>query len=91
LPGSPSHVFQDLYTILCCSFAVSIVKLHQARYMTPNKRMQKISTSTELKKILDTRSQDMLVLSSTVASRYYNCWIDGSTSPRNYGYPQYNT
>jgi hypothetical protein len=28
----------------------------------------------------------MLVLSSTVASRYYNCCTDGSTSPGNYGY-----
>jgi hypothetical protein len=27
------------------------------------------------------------VLSSTVASHHYNCWTDGSTSPRNYGYP----
>jgi hypothetical protein len=30
--------------------------------------------------ILYTCSQDMLVLSSTVASRYYNCRTDGSTS-----------
>jgi hypothetical protein len=29
----------------------------------------------------------MLVLSSTVASLYYNCCTDGSTSPGNYGYP----
>jgi hypothetical protein len=30
-------------------------------------------------------SRDMLVLSSTVASRYYNCCTDSSTSPGNYG------
>jgi hypothetical protein len=34
--------------------------------------------------ILYTGSQDMLVLSRTVASRYYNCCTDGSTSPGNY-------
>jgi hypothetical protein len=28
----------------------------------------------------------MLLLSFTVALRYYNCCTDGSTSPRNYGY-----
>jgi hypothetical protein len=28
----------------------------------------------------------MLVLSSTVPSRYYNCWADGSVSPGNYEY-----
>jgi hypothetical protein len=32
-------------------------------------------------------SQDMLVLSSTIASRYCNCCTDGSISPRNYEYP----
>jgi hypothetical protein len=62
-------------------------KSHQARYTTPNKRTWRISTSTYLHEILCTDSQDMLVLSSTVASRYYNCCTDGSTSPGNYGYP----
>jgi hypothetical protein len=28
----------------------------------------------------------MLVLSSTVASYYYNCCTDSTTSPENYGY-----
>jgi hypothetical protein len=28
----------------------------------------------------------MLVQTSTVASRYYNCCTDGSNSPGNYGY-----
>jgi uncharacterized membrane protein len=32
-------------------------------------------------------SQYMLVLTSTVASRYYNCCTDGSTSPGNYECP----
>jgi hypothetical protein len=30
---------------------------------------------------------DMLVLSSIVVWRYYNCRKDGSTSPGNFGYP----
>jgi hypothetical protein len=37
--------------------------------------------------MLYTDSQDMPVLSSAVASRYYNCCTDGGTSPGNYGYP----
>jgi hypothetical protein len=48
-----------------------------------------ISTSIQLHVILDTDSKDMLVLSSTVVSCYYNCCTDGSTSPINYGYPSY--
>jgi hypothetical protein len=31
--------------------------------------------------------QNMLVLTFTVASRYYNCCTDGGTNPGNYGYP----
>jgi hypothetical protein len=72
---------------LSCSFVGSIAKPHQARCTTPNKRTYKISTSTQLRKILYTDSKDMLILSSTVASRYYNCCTDGSFSPGNYGYP----
>jgi hypothetical protein len=47
----------------------------------------KIGTSTQLREILYTVSEDMLLVSSTVASRYYNCYTDGSTCPRNYGCP----
>jgi hypothetical protein len=46
-----------------------------------------MSTSTQLNEILHTDSQEMPVLSSTVASRYYNCYTDGSSSPGNCGYP----
>jgi hypothetical protein len=42
---------------------------------------------TQLREILYTDSQDVLVLSSTIAQRYYNCCIDGSTNPGNYAYP----
>jgi hypothetical protein len=51
---------QDLHTVLCCSFVRSIMKLHQARYTTPNKRTYKISMSTQLHEILYTDSQDIL-------------------------------
>jgi hypothetical protein len=61
----------------------------------PDKRLQindakkNISTSTQLREILYAGFQDMLVLSSTVASRYYNCCTDGSTISRNYGWQWY--
>jgi hypothetical protein len=38
--------------------------------------------------MLYTDSQDMLVLSSIVALRCYNCCTDGNTSPGNYEYPR---
>jgi hypothetical protein len=47
----------------------------------------KISTSTQMRDILNTVSQDKLVLSSAVACHYYNCCTAGSTSPGNYGNP----
>jgi hypothetical protein len=50
------------------------------------KVLKKIGMSTQLRKILYTGSKDMLVLSSTVASRYCNCCRVGSISPVNYGY-----
>jgi hypothetical protein len=34
-----------------------------------------------------TLTQDLLVLSSIIASHYYNCCTDGSTSSGNYGLP----
>jgi hypothetical protein len=48
--------------------------------------VDKVSASTHLCDISCTDSQDMLALSPTVASRYCNCYTDGSTSPGNYGY-----
>jgi hypothetical protein len=44
--------------------------------------------STHLRKILYTDFHDMLVLSSTVASCYYNCCTYDSTSPGNNGSPR---
>jgi hypothetical protein len=41
--------------------------------------------STQLREMLCTGSQHMLVLSSTAISRYYNCCTDRSTRPGNYG------
>jgi hypothetical protein len=51
----------------------------------PDARLR-ISTSTQLREILCTDSQGILVLLFIVASHYCNCCIDGSTSPENYGY-----
>jgi hypothetical protein len=58
----------------------------------PDTRLQirgtwEIRTSTQLREILYTDFQDMLVLSPTGTSRYYNCCKDGSTSAGNYEYP----
>jgi hypothetical protein len=47
-----------------------LIKSHQARYMTPNKRILKIIMSTQLHEILYTDSQNMLVLLYKIASRY---------------------
>jgi hypothetical protein len=50
------------------------------------KELKKISTSTQLRKFMYTDSHHMLVLSSTIALRYYNYCTDSSISPGNYGY-----
>jgi hypothetical protein len=42
---------------------------------------------TKLHESFYTDSQDMLVLSSAIASCYCKYCTDGSTSPGNYGYP----
>jgi hypothetical protein len=47
---------------------------------------KKINTSIQLREILYTNSQAILVLLSTIASQHYNCWTDGSTSLGNYRY-----
>jgi hypothetical protein len=52
------------------------------------KKTAKNSTSTQLLEIFCTDTNDMLILSSTVTSLYYNC-IGGSTSPGNYVYLSY--
>jgi hypothetical protein len=50
---------------------------------------RKISTSTQLHEILYIDSQDVLVLSSIIASSYYNYCTESSISPGNYGYTSY--
>jgi hypothetical protein len=86
LPWSLSYLFRNLLNIWCYSFVGSITKSHQARYKTPNTRPYIISTSDQLCEILYTDSRDELVLWTIVASHYYNCCTDGSTSPGNCGY-----
>jgi len=53
--------------------------------MTPNKRVWKLSMSTQIHATWHTYSLEMVVLPSTSASHYHNCCIDG-TSPENFGY-----
>jgi hypothetical protein len=50
---------------------------------------KKISTSTQKHEILYTDSQDMIVLSSVLVSRCYNCCTDDSTGTANYGHSSY--
>jgi hypothetical protein len=50
------------------------------------KGVWKLPTSTQLGVTWHTDSLDMVVLPSTVASRYHNCCIDGATSPEYFGY-----
>jgi hypothetical protein len=57
-----------------------------AKYTTPNKRVWKLPTSTQLRATWHTDSLDMIVLPLTGASRYHNCCIDGGTSPEYFGY-----
>jgi hypothetical protein len=56
-----------------------------AKYTIPNKRLRKLSTSTQLRETWHTDSLDMAVLPSTGASRYHNCCIDSGTSPESFG------
>jgi hypothetical protein len=60
------HFFRVLHKIRCCSFVGSIAKSHHGSKW---RDVKKICSYAQLPKILHTDSQDMLVLSSTVASR----------------------
>jgi hypothetical protein len=86
MPSSPSAC---LITASVTTFDAvpSRDRIRPHTYTTPNKRMYEISTCTQLHEILYTDYQDVLVLSSTIASRYYNCSTDGSTSARNMDTP----
>jgi hypothetical protein len=82
------HTFSEICTK---SDAIPLSDASQ-NHARPNTRLQikgrkKICTSTQMCKILYTDSHDTIVLSSTVATCYYNCFKDGSTYPGNYGYP----
>jgi hypothetical protein len=79
----PITLIRELNNIWCWSFAGSIAR-HNSKKKNPP---QEINTFTHLREILYTDFQDMLILSPTIASCYYNCCTDGSTSLGNYGYP----
>jgi hypothetical protein len=55
-------------------------------YTTPNKRVWKLPTSTQLRATWHTDSLFMVILPSTGTSHYHNCCIDGGTSPEYFGY-----
>jgi hypothetical protein len=67
----------------CCRIHREIASGHTRLRLKGHK---KISTSTQLLEILYSDTQDVLVLLSTIALRYYNCCTDSSTSPRSCGH-----
>jgi hypothetical protein len=79
-----------IFIILFFNYTVSIESLWRLTWdrFSATTEGRKISISTQPREILCTDSHDtrMIVLSSTVALHYYNCFTDGNTSPRNYGY-----
>jgi hypothetical protein len=70
-----------------CSFLWYILKIATGHVhdSTPNKRVWKLSTSTQLRVTWHTDSLDMVVLPSSGASRYHNCCIYGGISPEYFG------
>jgi hypothetical protein len=50
-----------VHKIWCTCAVYSVTKLHQSRYVTPNKRTWKISTSIQLHGILCMGSQEMVL------------------------------
>jgi hypothetical protein len=92
----PKHLFNHCQG-LHCTFSESCIKSDayllsnsSGNRVRPNTRFQikgrKNQPSTQMREILYTHSQDMPVLSTTAALRYYNWCTDGSTIPENYGY-----
>jgi hypothetical protein len=90
--GDDSHLVfaPETASTRCCSLAVPFSdpswKLPPVMYTTPNKRVWKLPTSTQLCATWYTDSLDMVVLTHTGASRYHNLCIDGGTSPEYFGY-----
>jgi hypothetical protein len=75
---------------LCCTFSEMYTNFYAVPVSDPsrNRKDLRICTPTQLREIVYTDSQDMLVLSYSVASHYYNCCTDGNTNPVSYGYPR---
>jgi hypothetical protein len=68
-----SNFVQNLMLFLCrIRQEIASGRIHdfEEKYV---KKKRRRSTSTQLRETLDTDSQDMLVLTSAVESRYYNC------------------
>jgi hypothetical protein len=90
-----ASVSVGLFPRYCPTFDDVLLSDPLRNRIRPDARLQiteskkKISTSIQMCGILYTDfigSKNMLVLLSTVASRYYNCCTDSSTTPGNYGY-----
>jgi hypothetical protein len=67
-------------------FSDPSLKSPQVTYTTPNKRVWKLPTSTQLRATWHNNSLYMVVISCIGASRYQNCYIDGCTSPEYFRY-----
>jgi hypothetical protein len=82
------HVSQDWNKIWCTlaiPFSDTSWKSPHVTYTTPNKRVGKLPTSTQLRAPWHSDSLEMIGLTSTGASRYHNCCLDGGFSPEYFG------
>jgi hypothetical protein len=76
---------------ICIKFGAVILSGASRNRIRPDTQLQmkgrkkSACLPTQLREILYTDSQNMLVLSSDVAPRYYSYRTDGSISPGNYG------
>jgi hypothetical protein len=85
-PIGTSQDWNKIWCTLAVPFSDPSWKSPQVTYATLNKRMWKLSMSTQLHAMWHTDSLDMVVLPSTGSLRYHNCCIDGDTSPKCFGY-----
>jgi hypothetical protein len=76
----------SLQMLTCCCFWSAVRNCIRPDTWLQIKGRERIGTSTQLCEIVYIDSQDKLVLSSTIASCYYNWYTDGSFSAGNYRY-----
>jgi hypothetical protein len=78
-----ARVSVELFSRITQNLTLFICRIHRE---IASGQIHDSNTSTQLREILYTDSQDILVLMFTVSLRYYNCCTDDSTSPENCGY-----